>query len=38
MSSKAGNSTNDFGHTNAPTGGPGIKSTGAQMRLQHTEG
>ena len=35
MSSKAGNPAKDFQCTNVPTLGPGIKSTGARMRLQH---
>ena len=38
MSFKAGNSAKDFGCTNAPTVGPGIKSTGARMREQDAEG
>ena len=37
-SSKAGNLAKDFRRTNAPTVGPGIKSTGAQMHLQHAKG
>ena len=38
---KAGNHAKEetwtFRHTNAPTVGPGIKSMGAQMRLQHAK-
>ena len=37
MSFKAGNSVKDFWRTNVPTVGPGIKSTGARMRLQHAK-
>ena len=37
MSFKAGNPTKDFWRRNAPTVGPGIKFTGAQMRLQHAK-
>ena len=36
--SKAGNPAKGFRHMTAPTVGPGIKSTGAQMRLQHAKG
>ena len=38
MSSKEGKPAKDFRRTNAPTVGPGIKSTGAPMRLQHAKG
>ena len=38
MSCKAGNPAKDFWRTNAPTVGPGIKSMGARMRLQHAKG
>ena len=38
MSSKAGNPAKDFRRTNAATVGPGIKSMGARMRLQHAKG
>ena len=38
MSFKAGNPTKDFRRMNVPTVRQGIKSTGAQMRLQHAKG
>ena len=38
MSSKAGNPAKDFRRMNAPTVGPGIKSMGTRMRLQHAKG
>ena len=38
MSSKAGKPAKEFWCTNAPTFGPGIKSMGAQMCLQHAKG
>ena len=38
MSCKAGNPAKDFRHMNAPTVGPGLKSMGARMHLQHAKG
>ena len=37
MRSKAGNPAKNFGHTNVPRLGPGIKTIGARMRLQHAD-
>ena len=38
MSSKAQNLAKNFRRTTAPTVGPGMKSTGTRMHLQHAKG